>query len=372
MKKYTLLLLRNLKFATLLLVFSIFFMPCANAQVLSEAKLIDVVNAINRFHDTMKESIANFWRLTDALIFEQNPNQAPTIQANAGANSGVTNVMNTSEVATLAAVQQALTTQDENEIQALGSMETSNTYYSPASGLNLTGNQNRQKGEIQSSILRGDKALSLDTLLSPMAYPGFDFKNLNKNPSYNFIRLASGFYDPVGLNIVKQFNTLNDTQKKEMQTSTDYQKYQATLRAYIATQSVGVSNLYQMMAERIPQPGLGKEVGMPNANASALQVQQYLATRRSQNKDWYQQMAKASPVTIQREALFTMAEIRQQLFTLQLQNERLLATLSIMALQGQQMSKASLQLLGQKVQTQIDNAKGVNTSQTPTLPSIPH
>lgn len=360
MKKFTL---------PLLLISSSLFMPCASAQTAPGATLADVVNAINHLHDTVKNSVNDFWKISNALIYEANPNQAATVQANTGTTSSTATVTNTADLTTLATVQQALTVKDESELQSLGSMETSNTYYSQASGLNLTGNQNRQKGEIESSAIKGDKTLSVDTLLSPLAYPSFDTKNLNKNPSYNFIRLASGLYDSPGANIAKQFNTLNDTQKKEMQTSPDYQKYQAALRAYIAAQSVGTGNLYHMMAERIPQQGLGKEAGMPNANASALQVQQYLATRRSQNKDWYLQMAKASPVTIQRETLFTLAEIRQQLFDLQLQNQRLLATLSVMQLQGQQMGKTTLQMLGQKVQTQIDTAKGIST--TPTMPSLP-
>lgn len=361
MKKYTL----------VLLIFGVLLMPCAYAQPVAGASLSDVVAAINRFHDTVNKAITNFWHVTDALIYEQNPNQAPTIQANAGANSGRKNAAANSESTTLATVQQALTAQNENEIQTLGSMETSNSYYAQATGLNLTGNQNRQKGDIESAIHRGDRTLSMDTLLSPVAYPAFNFKDLSKNPAYNFIRLATGSYEPQGVAIAKQFNSLNDTQKKDMQTSPDYQKYQAGLRAYIATQSVGASNLYQLMAERIPQQGLGKEAGMPEANASALQVQQYLATRRSQNKDWYLQMAKASPVTISRETLFTLAEIRQQLFELQLQNERLLATLSVMQLQGQQLSKSTLQQLGQKVQSQIDAAKGISPNQTPNLPSLP-
>ena len=143
---------------------------------------------------------------------------------------------------------------------------------------------------------------------------------------------------------------------------------EAALRSLVAAQSVGASNLYQMMANRIIQPGLGTTVGLvdsqgqPIADASNVQVQNYLATRRSQDKNWYAAMSAASPTTVARETLFVLAEIREQLFTLQKQNERMLATMSVMEMQNTQLSKLNLMQLEQAVTAQINQAKGIQTT----------
>ena len=118
-----------------------------------------------------------------------------------------------------------------------------------------------------------------------------------------------------------------------------YQQYQLAVRSALAKKSILLSNLNSLIAERTPVAGLGAEAGLPNdpnlpaGYASPLQVQNYIANERVNNQAWYQKMATASPATVSREQLFILAEIESNLQRNQLLQERILATLSMIALE---------------------------------------
>ena len=141
---------------------------------------------------------------------------------------------------------------------------------------------------------------------------------------------------------------------------TNYINYQLSTRSATATRSIVVNNFQNLAAERTPVTGLGTSAGLPTPNASPLEVESYLATRRANSPSWYTQVQTESPANVQRETLVVLAEIEAQNFQAHLDSERLLATLSA------QLASAST------VQTQLNasQASQVNNDiQNFTLPS---
>ena len=221
----------------------------------------------------------------------------------------------------------------------------------------------------------GNDSLNADTLLSPINYGQFNTKELEKNPAYNFIQFSGDLFQPLStISLTTVEPKLTPQQIDEIQANATFQQYRAALRAYVAAQSIGLSNLYQIMAKRIPQPGLGSSVGLvgknnlPIADASQLQVEQYLATRRSEDPNWHRQIATASPIALQRESLLVLVDIQRQLFEMQQQNERLLATISMMQMQqNSQNAKLNFIQMEQKIDELIKSKQGV--SATTEMPS---
>lgn len=158
-------------------------------------------------------------------------------------------------------------------------------------------------------------------------------------------------------------------------TSPAYQKYQLGIRNYVAAQSVALSNLNLLLGERTRIPNLAKDLDImttdekntkgkiPSKDASPLEVQNYIANSRIQDPDWYKQITSVSPFVVQRQTVIILAEIESALQRLHLDNERLLATLSVMVLQNNQ---NSLQILktteGEEVNSIIDNLTSSSTS----------
>ena len=119
-----------------------------------------------------------------------------------------------------------------------------------------------------------------------------------------------------------------------------YKAFQLSTRTLTAQRSVAVNNFQQMMAERTVLKGLGKQAGLVDANgkpvddASALQVQKYIATHRVNDPNWFSKVQSASPAAVQRETLVVLAEMEAQNYQAHLDRERMIATLSAMAAQN--------------------------------------
>ena len=146
----------------------------------------------------------------------------------------------------------------------------------------------------------------------------------------------------------------------------NYINYQLSARSALASRSVAVNNFQNLITERTPVAGLGTTAGLvsstgtPIPNASPLEVESYLATRRANNPAWYTQVQTESPASVQRETLAVLAEIEAQNFQAHLDSERLLATVSA------QLASAS----GTATQINAAQASQVNTDiQAFTLPS---
>jgi len=111
-------------------------------------------------------------------------------------------------------------------------------------------------------------------------------------------------------------------------------KYFNMLRQLLAVKSIIMHNFYYLYAERLPQSAIIKlnlkdEHGQPIS--SALQLKAYLAKQKL-TPDYIEKMSKISPYFIERQQLFVLSSIQKQLLDNKLLQEKVLSTLSAIAL----------------------------------------
>lgn len=136
----------------------------------------------------------------------------------------------------------------------------------------------------------------------------------------------------------------------------DIQDYLATLRNYLAVQTVALGNLSQLYAERqeisdkqlstLPQTTIDAVKRFKQANPgpiSALKLENFMATRRILDNDWYLNLQKENPVTLQREQTQLLAENLAQSYQMRMTLERLLATMSVLVLELNAQTRGQLQ-----------------------------
>jgi hypothetical protein len=170
------------------------------------------------------------------------------------------------------------------------------------------------------------------------------------------ITFLSGMVEP--LDVVRLSDDPNK-RKSQIEESAQIQRLLLLTRSYTATQSVALNNLYFLAKEREIIPKLGEQSAMTTLptdgsedeikDASQLQLEEFLVNRRVGNSAWYAAVNTASPIAIQRETLFVLAEVQQQLFQLRMINERLLAAMSVMQFQIAQLNKAQMSVAVQDV-----------------------
>ncbi|WP_260511948.1 phosphoesterase [Coxiella burnetii] len=198
-----------------------------------------------------------------------------------------------------------------------------------------------------------DNYFNFDSLFAPSAY-----NSDQQQAATTYLQYLTKPYQSLTDNI--HFSELKDNlnklsaekradKLKSFLNNPAYQKFQLAVRSLIATKSLAIDNFNTLLNERVPVKGLGAKVGMPDdphlpkGYASPLQVENYIANQRINSPDWFKQMKTASPAVVAREQVLILAEIESQLERNHLDNERLLATLSLMALQGTKNSEMELQ-----------------------------
>ena len=247
-----------------------------------------------------------------------------------------------------------------NQILAMTyGVPASDTLYSPKDPQVAVFNSNPQ------AMPDNDDYFAADSLLGPDGYTSDQ-----QTAAQFYISYLTQSYIPLGSTLNLQplatvdFKTFQNFQR----TNSVYQNYQAGVRSYMAMTSPAISNLNQLMAERTVQTGLGTQVGLtvpssngppkPVADASPLQVQEFIATRRVSNAQWYKDMAAASPATVQRETLFVLAEVEAQLLQLHADNERMLTTMSALMLTASLSQKNQLQVQESSLNNAISTVAG--------------
>ncbi|GEM_PF-4999772 len=183
--------------------------------------------------------------------------------------------------------------------------------------------------------------LDFTTLFEPMAYADPGEKSQKKDKNEMTEQEAKNFiYAVMHMGGVQSLVPSLDSEsaKKSAYGEQTFKNYLANYRFYTAMQSVAASNLLYLYQERKVVPKLAKKAGLTKkedktADMSPLQLQHTIASSRLQ-EDWYKNMVKASPAAVERERLFIEAEIRYALFQQHLDNERLLATMTALLLQG--------------------------------------
>lgn len=166
--------------------------------------------------------------------------------------------------------------------------------------------------------------------------------------AHNFIRYAMKLVTPLALPQKQEYENLYSKATSSDDSVSDFDKqsaqeklakYMLKLRSYAAQKSIPTGNLYAILSKRMPQ---GQDSDTSQQTSQALSEFQ-MATRRlydpsKQNdasaKQWLDQINEASTATIQKEIAILLAEMNYQLYLSRQQDERILAVLSLMAVQG--------------------------------------
>ena len=167
----------------------------------------------------------------------------------------------------------------------------------------------------------------------------------------NFIRYVTGSIVPVPLPQQSAYTNLyaqaypvkgsNVTPQQQQQAQDTLYTYFANLRTYAAQSSVGISNLYYLLAKRLPQ-----SQGSAQQNSQAMS-EFNMATWRlfrpdmTENKQWVSQLNNASSATVEKEIATLLAEINYQMYLDRQIQERILLTNSIMLIQNTRSSQPS-------------------------------
>ena len=178
--------------------------------------------------------------------------------------------------------------------------------------------------------------VDLNSLVGPLIY-----KNGQEKTAANFINAAIGASYPLTPTDLNRIATRKKVAVNVLgKTDPDVAKYLVAIRSYATLQSVALSNLYQLYAERMPSKvdeSTNKElfdalnaIKMPNA--SQLQVENYMATRRITDPQWVASLTKDTPAALLRQIVILMAENLAESYNNRLTSERLLATMSILDL----------------------------------------
>lgn len=311
--------------------------------------LAAVVDSVNRLRVDLIALLNSVYRDYLTHAYEDNPNYPPTVVVNTNAPTIPPVIDKKTSAIALADIKEILEQADAGKMmRRLASAPASDTYQPAAAGqqpVPVAGHKKR------TDLSEGDRYLYMGTLISPLAYqlePKKDSKGEERTPSdasaitakaaLGYIQFLLSQSRPSGLDMSK----LTEEQRKLVAVKDIGKEYTVILRAMLATRSVAADNLLTIYTRRLPIEGLGEKMGMPGKkDASAAEVENYLATRRTGSPDWYKSITKASSNTIARETLFVLTEIQQQLYGLRQDNERILATLSTM-----QLSDLASQLTG--------------------------
>lgn len=162
----------------------------------------------------------------------------------------------------------------------------------------------------------------------------------------NFIRYVSGEVAPTPKTTLTVYNLLLKNATKQLTAQSTQQEQdeayqaQATLSTYLASQrvaaaqnSVGVSNLYDILSKRVAQQQKGSNTPTSQALNEFTMATRRLYDPSSQQTQWVDQINKASSATVQKEIAILLSEINYQLYLTRQQQERLLLTNTVMLFQ---------------------------------------
>lgn len=184
-------------------------------------------------------------------------------------------------------------------------------------------------------------SVDVNSLLQPISY-----NNAEAVEAKNVINALSNSLDPINpINFNQLIANLSGdkaTNIKAKLQEKQIQEYLATLRNYLATQTMALSNLYQLYSERQAiDPNKADPVVRPALQAlagkgpvSLLKLENFMATRRILDKNWYKNdLINENPTTLQRQQVELLAENLAESYQTRMTLERLLATMSVLVLE---------------------------------------
>lgn len=303
------------------------------------ATLDDLIDAIDNFRNNLLDWVDAAKQLYMEQMFEENATYPYTVAGSEALTKGETKIQPQVTELSLSQIKQALTRERQSDkTLILSAMPGSDSYQKSSS--NIPSAMGRQE---QAEKTSPDAKFDIASLIAPVAYNSEDEK---KNAS-TYIDFLMHTVDPISS---LDLSTLSDDQRKRFETSSVGRDYRLYLRSLVAARAVAENNLLRLYSERLPVENLGQDAGMKQKDASPLEVQKYIATRRTDNlNDWYRSMVASSFQTVQRENLFIQAETQRQIYELHMDNERILATLSAILLENMKTN----QLINRQQEAQI-------------------
>ncbi|MES2998774.1 MAG: hypothetical protein V4700_05595 [Pseudomonadota bacterium] len=202
------------------------------------------------------------------------------------------------------------------------------------------------------------KSVDINSLLEPIVY-----NDVEKAQANNVIDSLSNALNPLDtINFNKLVASLSGNKKNNIKAKLNEkqtQAYLAALRSYAATQTVALSNLYQLYNERqaidpntLPsdlKKAVNAVASQTKGPVSTLQLENFMTTRRILDKDWNLNLTKENPATLQREQVQLMAENLAETYQTRMTLERLLATMSVLVLEFNQQIRIPLQIQIQNI-----------------------
>lgn len=168
----------------------------------------------------------------------------------------------------------------------------------------------------------------------------------------NFIRYASGSLVPLDLPKLKDYDTLYNQainsdgtvpQLQQLQAQSTLSRYLTNVRTFAAQSSVGLSNLYYILAKRMPMnlTGAGSKPVSQAMSEFQMATWRLFNPNMTASTQWVNQINTASPTTVQKEIATLLAEINYQLYLNRQQEERILLTNSLLLIQNTKVSQPS-------------------------------
>lgn len=195
------------------------------------------------------------------------------------------------------------------------------------------------------------KSVDTNNLLQPIAYNASQAAHAK-----NVINALGGTLlplEPVNFNrLIANLDGDKNTNLKATLREKKTQEYLSTLRSYLAVQTVALGNLYHLYSERqvidtskLNDPALKTTLnavaGQIKGPLSWLKIENFMATHRISNPQWYSNLVQENPATLQREQVQLLAENLAESYKTRMTMERLLATMSVLVLE------LNLQIRGQ-------------------------
>ncbi|OJY49049.1 MAG: hypothetical protein BGO90_12105 [Legionella sp. 40-6] len=209
-------------------------------------------------------------------------------------------------------------------------------------------------------MMYSSQGANVNSTSSPSANPqnkGLAAQNQAQQAA-NFIRYVSGSTSPLRLPNLKAYDTLysqaiannnGNPTLEQVQAQATLNNYFTGLRTYAAQFSVGISNLYFIMAKRLPQNQSGSSKQEPSSQALSefnMATWRLFKADMSIDNQWVSKLNNASPATVQKEIATLLAEINYQLYLDRQIQERILMTNSIMLLQNTRSSQPNNNFTG--------------------------
>lgn len=189
----------------------------------------------------------------------------------------------------------------------------------------------------------GNNMFNFELFIGPSSYANQTLDCDRSKPqnisSYanSYIQNASNQGSPISqlsLNQLVANNSLTLAQATELQKSPEWVNFEMSRRNALSNQSAGLSNLYYLYHQRVPNAdGVSPEL-----------LADQIANSRTGNKKWYEDMNTAFSTVLLRENVFIMAEIQRELHEMRKENQRLLAIQSLAILGGVEFAKQYLTL----------------------------